>query len=285
MSNENVLPVPAEIPEYLKALQDAGGDAANMAASSVSIPRISLRGRQFRFMEGGNEILKKSDFIDVIVLGVEPQGPLMIKTYYEKGYVPNSSEPPTCASDDGIRPSAWVTKKQSDNCAGCNWNQFGSATSPSGKPSKKCRDSKRMWLARADEQKPLEQRTVYGLNVTVMSLKAFADYGRTLLAHNITNQAMAITRLTMVDAEYPQLAFNCVGFITQEQVEPVKMLTEKKPWRMLTSAGLALAAPDDTSKPLALPGAVPNYVQEVQTKNSGAAPTEPVDTDTIVNKW
>ena len=76
----------------------------------------------------------------------------------------------------------------------------------SGKPSKACKDSKRIWLKRADK---LDGPT-YGMNITVSSLPAFAEYGRRLMANNVPFH-LAVTQLTMADAEFPQVAFDIVG--------------------------------------------------------------------------
>ena len=152
-----------ELPEYMKgsdAAKRALMDAASMASSSNSVPRISLRGREFRFVVNGEEVEKVRDSIETIILGVEPGPGLMIKTFYEKGYQSGAKEPPTCASDDGVAPSPWVTKKQAQTCNQCPKNAFGSATSPQGKPTKACRDSKRVWLVKANEEKPIVERTM-----------------------------------------------------------------------------------------------------------------------------
>lgn len=280
------------LPSYLQQYQNTGsGETDSLASASISIPRISLRGRQFRFIEGGEEIEKRNDFIDVIVLGVDPEPGKFVKTYYASGYTSGSSEPPTCASDDGIRPSAWISEPQNDLCASCPQNRFGSATSRTGKPSKACRDSKRLWVVRADDPKGVEG-TVYGLNITVMSLKALSEYGRKLKVHNVPLH-FAITRFTMVDSEFPQLSFDCVGFVKEEEVQTVLQVTEKKAWKLFTSAGLALAAPDQapmSSLPGLPAGGIPAHVQQaapntnppIEGQATKAADSKPGD---VLSEW
>src|ERR1044072_6218380 len=110
MSND--LAIPAHLQNNDEAAKRALQDAQSMSAASNSVPRISLRGREFRFVESGEEVKKVRDRIRVVILGVEPDGKAMIKTWYKGGYTSGSKEPPTCSSDDGIRPSNWVQEKQ-----------------------------------------------------------------------------------------------------------------------------------------------------------------------------
>ena len=259
-----------ELPEHLRtgplaeAAARALNDAASMASASNSVPRISLRGREFRFIENGEEVLKLRDSIDVIMMGVEPGPNLMIKTYYEKGYQPGAKEPPTCASDDGIAPSGWVQSKQADLCKNCKWNQFGSAISPTGKATKKCRDSKRVWLKLADttqvngqpiQQPGLKDRTLYGMNVSVASLKSFSEHGRKLASMG-QGPAVCVTRIKMLDTEFPQVDFEIAAWLDAVQAPLSLQMAAERPWKIFSNAGLALAAPEagKAGLPSALPG-------------------------------
>lgn len=312
-----------ELPEHLrtgplaeqaaKALQDA----ARMAAASNSVPRLSLRGREFRLIENGEEVYKFRDHLDVIIMGVEPEAGRNIKTYYEKGYQSGAKEPPTCASDDGIAPSPWIQNKQSAQCGNCPKNQFGSAKSPSGKASKACRDGKRIWFKLAsgnveigakdnaecaESKKPLSERTLYGGNVTVASLKAFSEHGRKLGAMG-QGPAVCVTRMEMQDKEYPELDFKLHAWLSADDAPQSLKIANERPWKlMFKNAGLALAGDGVTAKPglpTMLPGQqpppVPEHLQQVaqpqgtQTVVDGPAPvTKPVtaqEIDDQIGKW
>lgn len=286
MSNE------LQVPEYLKNLgNQAAGDTAAAIASSISVPRLSLRGKVFRFVENGEEVFKSNQPVKVIILGVEPEAGRMVKTYYEKGYQPGNTDPPDCASHDGIRPSPWVNKKQNDLCQTCKWNQFGSATSPNGKPTKKCRDAKQLWVLRDGDPKGADG-VQYGLNVSVSSLKAFSEYGRKLAANNLPFSAV-ITQLEFEDSEYPQIKFEVAGFVTQDKIQQTLKLTQERPWKVLSSAA-ALAAPESSGPALALPGStIPQYVQQAVNQPAATSPAatpaapagEGAKPDDILNKW
>lgn len=247
----------SQVPEYLKQYMDANatGATAAAAASSSSVPRVSTRGRQFRFIENGEEVFKTGNPVEVIILGVEPETRGYIKTFYIKQYSgADSSDPPDCSSMDGIMPSPWINNPQHANCAECPKNAFGSAKGLSGKPSKACKDSKRIWLKRADK---LDGPT-YGMNITVSSLPAFAAYARLLMSNNVPFH-LAITKLTMADAEYPQVEFEITGYAKQENVAALIEDATKKAWVMPAQARTAPALPAGNTA--ALPGAIPDYIK------------------------
>lgn len=266
-----------EVPDYLKsgpmyeAAQKSLQDAAAMAAASNSVPRISLRGREFRLVENGEEVAKFRDAINVVILGVEPEPGKMIKTFYKDGYKSGAKEPPTCSSEDGIAPAPWVTQKQAVTCAQCPKNVFGSATSPNGKATKACRDSKRAWLVMADDPKPIPERTLYGLNVTVASLKSFSEHGRRLLGLG-QSPFVAVTKITMLDMEFPQLEFDLGGWVKQDDLPHTLKISQERPWRIkYASAGLALAMGGESARP-----SVPTTLPGQEVVDAAPAATKPL---------
>lgn len=296
-----------EIPEHLRtgpmaeAAARALADAASMAASSNSVPRISLLGREFRVIDSGETIAKFRDALNVVIIGVEPEQGRMIKTFYKDGYVQGAKEPPTCASDDGIAPAAYVVDKQSAQCSNCPKNQFGSAISANKKPTKACRDSKRLWLKLAQgnfvspgpglqpkefEQGllPFKDRTLFGLNVTVASLKTFSEYGK-VLAGLGQGPAVCVTQIVMVDSEFPQLDFKLHAWLDAVDAPISLEMNEKRPWKIkYANAGLALAGGDSgnrSSLPSNLPG-VPAHLRQVQAATSDPTTPETQGTQTVV---
>lgn len=205
--------VPA-VPEYLrKFMAETGGtnDADSMASANNSVPRVSLKGKKFQLINGDDES-KKSDEIHVVILGVDPEGGRMIKTFYASGYNPSDTAPPDCSSSDGVAPDGWVNNPISATCNRCPKNVFGSATSPTGKKTKACRDAKRLWTAKPDDIGGV----VYGLNVPVTSLKDMAEYGKEIRSAGIPLSAV-ITRIYMdEDSEFPKIHFQRVGFLNEE---------------------------------------------------------------------
>lgn len=268
--------VPA-VPEYLKKFMDQGGtkDADSMASASVSVPRISLKGKKFQFINGDEES-KKADEIHVVILGVDPEGPRMIKTFYKSGYNPADTAPPDCSSSDGVRPDSWVQNPVSDSCNGCPKNVFGSATSPTGKKTKACRDAKRLWLAKPDDV----AGTVYGLNVPVTSLKDMAEYGKEIRSANLPLSAV-ITRMYMdEDSEFPKIHFQRVGFLNEETGLKAIERNESRDWMASINLRNALPAPESSNQK-ALPEKVidSNSIDAEPTKVSSKA------VDDVADQW
>lgn len=264
----------ADMPDYLKGGNVNMGDVDSAAASSLSVPRISLKGKMFRLIENGEEVDKVKERLNVTIVGVEPEAGANIKTFYANGYTPNSNEPPTCSSENGINPAPWVLQqnRQSNHCQTCPKNVFGSAKSPTGKATKACRDSKRIWVKVASDPADFKQRVTYGLNITVSSLRAFADYGRLLKSMGAPMHA-AITSLVMdEEAEYPQLTFEVAGWLAQSEFLISQDLNTQRPWRLHVAAPAMDALENNSSQRTQLPGmAPPDYVKVNQQAQDAAA--------------
>lgn len=209
MSNQEL----ANVPDYLKAYmaQGTSSDADAMSAVKTSVPRISLKGKRFKFINGDDES-KSTDTIHVAILAVEPPGTLMNKVFYKGGYNPNDTTPPDCASSNGISPDGWITDPCAELCAKCPNNAFGSAISTNGKKTKACKDSKILWVAKPDDI----DGVVYGLKIPVTSLKPMAEFGKQVKAVGVPLAAI-LTELTMdQDNEFPLLEFKNIGYLNQD---------------------------------------------------------------------
>ncbi len=272
------------IPEHLKRFissPSSSNDAGAMAAASMSIPRISLKGRKFRLMEGGEEIRKPSDEIFVVILSVEPGPGLMQKSYYKSGYVSGSSAPPDCSSTSGVMPDTWVAEPIAPKCSTCPMNVFGSAISTNGKKTKACRDSKRLWVVEPDNL----DGTVYALNVPVSSLKAMAEYGSMLAKQGIPPAAV-ISRLSMVDSEFPQIQFDFLGFLEEDVLVKSMNRHEQQDWTKPTAPMLDYDRPTSTG-PIQAPGAQQLLESQSKTKTEavGEAPTVPGGSNDELGAW
>lgn len=221
-------PKSVPMPEYLRKHMDSqvgDSDADSMAASSISIPRVSLKGKKFRFIEGGEEI-SKADKIKVVILAVEPEQGRMIKSYYANGYSAGDTSPPDCSSSNGIAPDSWVQNPVSERCGGCPKNEFGSATSTNGKKTKACRDAKRLWVVKPEAI----TGTVYGMNVPVTSLKELSEYGQFIKKNNFPLTGV-VTELSMdEDSEFPKLHFAHVGFLSSDDFDGALERHQSKDW-------------------------------------------------------
>lgn len=298
MSETPAAPVPAEapkpatalvVPDYLKTM--GGGSAAvdSIATAAMSIPRVSMRGKKFRFMEGGEEVLAVNDRVRLIIFGVEPQANHFIKTYYKDAYAgAGANSPPDCSSDDGVTPSGWVQNPQHKNCAECPKNRFGSATSRQGKPSKACRDSKRLWVGREEEvlKSGVAKAVLYAMGVPVTSLKSLAEFGREMKSLNVPISAAIIEVIMDDDSEFPQISFQCVGFLSEENAKACMARGEKAEWRLGQVSRAAISAPVPN---VALPGATAAAGEPAPAAapaSTGATvPATGAKMDEIVKNW
>jgi len=219
--------VAVKMPEYMqKFMQQTVEDTNSLVASSMSVPRLSYRGKRWRYITDGDEELIKSLTTEVIIVGVEPDAGRFVKTFYLNSYQPGDTSPPDCSSSNGITPDTWVSNPVSPRCNICPKNVFGSAVSRSGGKAKACHDSKRLWVVR-----PEDTDTVYGLNVPIMTLKNLSEYGKYVAKNNFP-LALLVTELSFDDeSEFPKICFNHVGFVDESDSASVIELNQRRPWR------------------------------------------------------
>lgn len=208
MSNELVLSK-SNVPAYARSHTSAL--AASMQSSGESVPRISIKGKRFKFIKNDSEQqLPAGANLNVVVLGVDPPEPrVMAKSYYKAKYAPGSDDPPDCGSDNGVIPSDYAREPQSKTCATCPHNVWGSRIDDQGKKRKACEDSKRLLVV---NPKAIDG-TVYRIQVPSGSFKALTEYSKTLTEHGAALETL-VTEIAFVDeSEYPQLTFKPLQFL------------------------------------------------------------------------
>lgn len=205
-------------------LGELAGDLSD-GASSGGFQTISIRGSKWRIKSGGEEhaILNDDDeaipSIEVVMLKANKG---VSKLYYASKYTEGDDEAPTCMSSDGITPDDSSTKKQSENCATCKHNQWGSRITEAGKKAKVCADTRRMavWVMSplpdgCDDTAPVL------LRVPAASLADLATFGQNMARKNYPYNAL-VTKLGFdVSASYPKLTFKAHRPISDEEAETV----------------------------------------------------------------
>ena len=226
------------VPDYLKAMMAEGtvGDStAAMQSDSGGVPRLTTKGKTFRWKEGEEEV-KAGQEVDVVIVGINPQVGLS-HTFYKEAYNPNSSEPPDCSSQNGVVPDSWITSPQSDKCATCPNQVWGSAKSMSGGKSKACRDSRQLLVANAQQfgENPKEA-TLYLMQVTVNSLRAFSNYGKELAGAGFPGPQFVVTRMTMdEESSVPKIEFSILGPLNEDLGKASWTRSEKREWALPTA--------------------------------------------------
>ena len=234
-----VVPQGLQLPAHLQGGDVAAQIAAYNAAAAGGIkiggfPRISIKGSKFHEVSGGESVT-------LMQAGSNPPVPLMLleavvvsanpnltKAYFEGEYTPGDDREPVCSSDDGTVPDVHIgqnegTKKQSDACATCPKNQWGSKISRiSGKEVKACTDNKRLVLLPAAD---LGYKAL-ALNVTPAALGEWGAYVKALSGRGVPVNSV-VTNITFDNnASFPKLLFSFGRFLSAEDFERVKQRAE-----------------------------------------------------------
>jgi hypothetical protein len=227
------LNVPAYLSKYAYLIEDLDKDA--MAGSAVKMPpRVKLSGKQFTLVDlNGVEaayppakmVTSDSDgnvYMPVIVLRAKKD---LDKAWYATKYMPGQDEykAPDCWSRDAKRPDSSVAVPQSDLCAHCPNNAFGSGTDQNGNPTKgkACSDSKILAVL-------IPGFGVYQFKIPPASLKTWDEYARKMKACGIP----LLTAKTLVGFDLtvsnPVLVFNNGGVLPDEYIPKLIELSQTK---------------------------------------------------------
>ena len=145
-----------------------------LAGMTSQVARVSLNSNRFTLVDDqGGETPVNSLTMQVVFFDVAPAN---CKTYYDGPYNPANTDGPACFSDDGERPDRSSPKPQSETCAACPRNVWGSATSNvSGAAIKACSDGRKAAILVGGHG-----TTLYQLRIPPASLKNFAAYARAI---------------------------------------------------------------------------------------------------------
>lgn len=207
----NLVPVNVNIPAHLAARIGAPSVLAQSVMAGLgggpSFPKISIKSSRFRIKDGDTETLLNTLELEVVIVGANPR---LSKTWYAKKWDANA-EPsaPDCYSLDGVSPAADAEDPQSDLCASCPKNAWGSAVADNGQQLKACRDHKRLAVVAADDA----SGPVYLLEVTPAALKGLNQYQRELTMRGIPAEVVKTKVSFDSDASFPKLKFGFGGFL------------------------------------------------------------------------
>ena len=260
MSTEIMIPESSSIPAYILAMSKGGAAAENEAAmqglSAGMPPRIKMNGKDFALVDAGGEekpypkaSLQAMDdgnlYLPMVILKAKPT---ISKQWYLEAYNPNATEfkMPDCMSSDGVRPDAGVLDPQSESCATCPQNAFGSGRDQQGNPTKgkACTDNKIMAVL-------IPKHGIFQLAIKPASLKNFAAYVKKLSASGIPITAV-FTYVSFDPAEsYPVLIFQFGGFLPESHLPALAEKAESAEVKEIigvpSAAKAALPAPAPTA--------------------------------------
>jgi hypothetical protein len=206
-------------PAHLAKYVDKSNDAAGMVTGFASLPKMSIKGKQFRYMKEDKEyVYPMGTALKCIILATDPQQGVS-KAWYNSNYNENAEFTlPDCFSSNGIKPDAQSTMipKGVRSCAECPKNAFGSGKDSAGNPTKgkACADVKNLFIVEAHQM----DESPMVLRVPATSLKALSGYGR-LLAKQKCPPQIVVTKVTFTDATHPQLEFAPVSFLSEADAD------------------------------------------------------------------
>lgn len=261
----------AQLPAHLQGFAlEANTDLAN--GVSLSFPILSYKGKVWHLVRGDDRELIIGDddqprlALDVVILKANPN---IGKTYYPDGYEEGSNERPVCYSNDSVAPAADSPQPQSNKCAICPHNQFGSKITENGARGKACSDFRRLAVAPPED---LENPVL--LRVPAASLKELVAYAADLNKRHVPYQAI-VTRVAFDHSvAYPKLAFKAVRYLEADEVATVREMMESDLVANITSVN-AVSPTVATTVPTAGDelGAPPAHIAQLQAE--APAPAKP----------
>lgn len=277
----NIIPTNIQIPAHLQRVMGQPSALSQSVAGGISgganYPRISIKGARFRIVEGNAETVLEDLKLETVIVGANPR---LSKTYYASQWAPDS-EPssPDCQSLDGIRPSSDVAEPQSDLCATCPMNAWGSKVTPTGQQIKACADQKRLAVVAANDL----SGPIYQLLVTPAALKGLGAYQKELSMRGIPVEVCKTVVTFDTDASFPKLVFKFGGFLSEAEYAEVEQIIGTDPVLEITGEkeiSQPVAAqpevrndPPPATKPKAAPK--PKAVAAAPAPEPEAPPAEP----------
>jgi hypothetical protein len=260
-----ISPLASQMPSFMAQTTRLNANAAAQANIQASFAVLSVKGKEWRVRyrgederleetvtdSQGRQLNVKRAELEVVVVAVASA---VSKTFYAEDWQDGQREAPDCSSVNGIVPDAGVRAKQSDTCALCPQNRFGSArTSASGKKGKACKDGRRIAVVPWGDLECDSYGGPIMLRLPTMSIGNFAQYCRRLEAFG-ADVTQVRTRLSFTDATHPEIMFQEAGWLeSPDQYETIREHAgSDHVRRMLEDAAVpeATAPQSDTSSPL-----------------------------------
>lgn len=215
---------PSMVPEHIR--NRGQRPARNMldAGATGGGPRLSIKGKQFRFIENGEERHHPlGQPLYVTILATDPEIGLAKNYYGGQSYQDGVDQIPVCYSADGVTPDAGCEQPQSSHCATCPHNQFGTARNQDGTmgKGKACRDFKRVYVLPYDSP----HGEPYELRVPPTSFKNMQVYGKKLSDVN-AEPFDAITVLNFTADTSPVVTFSFYSFHDAQTGEAIRQRLE-----------------------------------------------------------
>jgi hypothetical protein len=181
--------------------------------------------------------------IEAVILKANPN---LSKTWYENGWDESSSNPPDCASANGVVPDQGVPKKQSPVCATCPRNQWGTAAN--GGKGKACGDHRRLAVVPAADI----QNEAFGgpmlLRCPAASLQDLASFDAKYKQAGYPYFSMVVKIAFDPKESFPKFMFSAVRPLTENEAQIVMALRNSEMTSRVISDTAPVAAPAEATQ-------------------------------------
>lgn len=215
--NDMILSKNNSVPDYIRESGQSDLTKDLMQKMGGTNKRISIRGKMFRLVVGGEEVAKRPESLDVVVVNIAKD---VSRTYYAGAYDPKAeAAPPTCWSADSKVPHPSVENPQHKNCRDCPMNIEGSGQGT----TRACRFKRRIAVVLAEDldagvhMLELPATSLFGKGKDDKTMP-FEQYFRYVASQNHSIDRL-VTRMRFDDdADTPKLYFSAVAFPTREMM-------------------------------------------------------------------
>lgn len=223
------------------------------ALSSQRVPHLSLANNTFTLVtdaENKKVISQIEDGVIYVDVHFVDANDALSKIYYKEKYSNKEDEqvPPTCFSDDSIRPSDQSQEKQADFCAQCPWNVWGTAVTDMGNKGKACRDMHKTAII----VPAFSEEAIFQLRIPPASLKAWNAYVASFSEFKINGRegtvGDVITRVYFEPGKQGIIGFGPIREVTPKEFSYLEHINE---------ANLAISLIGYTGEDKSLPAPAP----------------------------
>jgi hypothetical protein len=249
MAHEIMIPDAAQLPAHIvnpELARQANEDA--MANISTGMPpRIKMAGKTFMLVDGAGEetpvkakqLVEGPDenmYLKTVVLRARKN---LQKMWYAAKYDPNvEGQAPDCFSNDGEKPDSSIASPQSEVCANCPLNAYGSGTDANGNATggKACSDNKILAVF-------LPNHGIHTLKITPASLKNWGLYVKKLNAAGIpVGNVFTLVGFDQT-ATFPVLTFQYGGPIPETAIAKLAEMAQSPEAEEVVSMRITAQAP------------------------------------------
>ncbi|OYV83385.1 MAG: hypothetical protein B7X04_04450 [Parcubacteria group bacterium 21-54-25] len=253
---------------------------AGMSGEGRMFPEISIKASRWRLRPVGDEDETVLNTFN-IQFALVSANPAKSKTFYLQKYDPEGEpKAPDCFSDDGIRPAADAQAKQSDLCATCEHNVWGSDMNPqTGKKNKRCKDSKRISVMLIGNESEL-----YAWRLAPMNMLSFVDALKDAARQGVDIERVAFEAAFDTKSTFPHVLFKIARPLTNDEYEAVATLRASEGAKAAIGMGgtVVQAKPVERVKVEAIPAPEVKAKPQVVAKPKAVA-AESVDLDSLLD--